>query len=445
MNQIEEIIKNQNEYFGNEVEDKYDLELDDDTDVVIDAVNGDVLDTQIFTSHSGLQLESIVNSLKTDYFQVPGFQRQFVWTKNQVAALAFSILKGIPIPPLYLYVDSNTKKHIILDGQQRVTAIFLYYYGLFFSSENNRKKINYVDVAQKKERIDSINQELSDLREKESIEKEKIICLEAEKEELLKFLKDNYELVETGFEIIAKGKPHDLSFQNFKKDSRDFLLRKDFQIVVVRCLASRPQKVYAEIFKSLNKGGKILGTQEVRNGIYWDTRLYVWLTELNKNLVWRSIYGRESIYSKDTEILLKMLALNYFTQVGEPDKDGNIVTISYNGTFNWSNIINEYSEQAISFTDEVFEKETKRLERFLDVIEFDDEKIKCNKAAFEAVFVALCKCGKLESEGELVLKMSWIHEIEKTEIFEKVLSNRLSVVTRLSKTLIEVEKEYATT
>lgn len=127
MNQIEEFIKNQNEYFGNEVEDKYDLELDDDTEVVIDAVNGDVLDTQIFTSHSGLQLESIVNSLKTDYFQVPGFQRQFVWTKNQVAALAFSILKGIPIPPLYLYVDSNTKKHIILDGQQRVTAIFLYY------------------------------------------------------------------------------------------------------------------------------------------------------------------------------------------------------------------------------------------------------------------------------------------------------------------------------
>ena len=198
-----------------------------------------------------------------------------MWTKKQVAALAFSILKGIPIPPLYLYVDSNTKKHIILDGQQRVTAIFLYYYGLFFSSENNRKKINYVDVAQKKERIDSIAQELSDLRGKESIEMEKIACLEAEKEELQKFLKDNYELVETGFEIIAKGKSHDLTFQNFKKDSRDFLLRKDFQIVVVRCLAPRPQKVYAEIFKSLNKGGKILGTQEVRNGVYWDPGAWI--------------------------------------------------------------------------------------------------------------------------------------------------------------------------
>ena len=140
-----------------------------------------------------------------------------------------------------------------------------------------------------------------------------------------------------------------------------------------------------------------------------------------------------------------MLALNYFTQVTEPDKEGNIIAISYNGTFNWSNIINEYSEQAITFTDEVFEKEVKRLEKFLSIIEFDDEKTKCNKAAFEAVFVALCKCGKLDSDEEMILKMSWIHEIEKTEIFEKVLSNKLSVVTRLSKTLIEVERKYATT
>ena len=152
-------ISKKAQYFNNGgVEDNYDVKEDEFPEDEIDEnIIGDVLRTSINSSMTGLQLESIINSLKSGYFLIPGFQRKFIWTKKQVASLALSIIKGIPVPPLYVYVDNKTMKQVILDGQQRVTAIFLYFYGLFFVSEHGHQKLNFKDVADIKERIDDID------------------------------------------------------------------------------------------------------------------------------------------------------------------------------------------------------------------------------------------------------------------------------------------------
>ena len=109
---IRKEISRKAQYFDNGgVDDNYDVKEDDFPEDEIDEnIIGDVLRTSINSSMTGLQLESIISSLKSGYFVIPGFQRKFIWTKNQVASLALSIIKGIPVPPLYVYVDNKTMK-----------------------------------------------------------------------------------------------------------------------------------------------------------------------------------------------------------------------------------------------------------------------------------------------------------------------------------------------
>jgi hypothetical protein len=55
----------------------------------------------------------------------PPFQRNPVWTESQKSYLIDTILKGYPIPELYLQetVDEfGTERHTVVDGQQRVRA-----------------------------------------------------------------------------------------------------------------------------------------------------------------------------------------------------------------------------------------------------------------------------------------------------------------------------------
>lgn len=442
-------ISKKAQYFNNGgVDDNYDVKEDEFPEDEIDEnIIGDVLRTSINSSMTGLQLESIINSLKSGYFLIPGFQRKFIWTKKQVASLALSIIKGIPVPPLYVYVDNKTMKQVILDGQQRVTAIFLYFYGLFFVSEHGHQKLNFKDVADIKERIDDIDRCIGKYNtehgnQKPKNVKDKIKELREERKKLLSDLREKHGLAETKFMVPNGNKEKtDISFSLFDDNAKEYLKRRDFQIAVVRCDKSYPQKVFVNIFKVLNTGGKILGTQEIRNGIYWETLLYKRLFEVNEeNENWRRIYGNISQFSKDIEILLKMLSLNHYTI----QKNENIIT-QYDGTFNWTNIMEGYSEKCMNFSPEQIEEEIRLLLKYLSILDFDDDTRKCNKAVFEAVFVAFCKLGLSdEMYGHMQLKLSWIIGLEeKTDIFEHVLSNKSSVETRLTRTFHEVKKEYA--
>lgn len=110
-----EDLEYQNPLFGEEEDDEKDHYK-----------TNNILKAEISHYTNGLQVESVINSLESGFYVIPKFQRRFVWKKEQVANLALSIIKDVPIPPLYLYLGDN-KRHVILDGQQRATAIFLYF------------------------------------------------------------------------------------------------------------------------------------------------------------------------------------------------------------------------------------------------------------------------------------------------------------------------------
>ena len=93
-----------------------------------------------------------------------------------MAYLALSIIKNFPIPPLYLYIDPTSKrKQVVLDGQQRMIAIFLYFNELTYVRSDNH--INFKEVSILNREI----RELENKKQKLEFEQEKIL-LEKEKE-----------------------------------------------------------------------------------------------------------------------------------------------------------------------------------------------------------------------------------------------------------------------
>ena len=51
------------------------------------------------------------------------FQRAVVWSRNQKAAVIESVLMGLPIPAFYFNEDKFGRL-IVIDGRQRLTALF---------------------------------------------------------------------------------------------------------------------------------------------------------------------------------------------------------------------------------------------------------------------------------------------------------------------------------
>lgn len=95
------------------------------------------------------------NSDKLEYKTY--FQRQFVWREKDKVELIDTIMKGLPIPSIFICdagtdYSSLTKKYNVLDGRQRLESIFEFlenkypYEGRYFgdfSKDDKKKILNY--------------------------------------------------------------------------------------------------------------------------------------------------------------------------------------------------------------------------------------------------------------------------------------------------------------
>lgn len=71
----------------------------------------------------------------------PEMQREFVWDSLKSSRLIESIILGLPIPPLFL-MESSKNEYEIIDGFQRLTAIYNYVKGKpWYDNPNSRRKI----------------------------------------------------------------------------------------------------------------------------------------------------------------------------------------------------------------------------------------------------------------------------------------------------------------
>ncbi|MGU8702741.1 DUF262 domain-containing protein [Clostridium perfringens] len=392
----------------------------DEKDINID----DLLNTKISFKSKVMDIESVLNALKRGDYVLPKYQRKYVWEKLQASNLVLSLIKNIPIPPIYLYFDYNTGKYVVLDGQQRITTLFMYYNNIFYKGKNGREKIDFKDISKMLSKIDYYLEKKNNPIE--LLTNKEIKDIEHEIKLIYKTIESRYNIVKTTFNLELEKDEKDITFSNFDEKAKRILRRKDLEVVFVQCENENSDKAYSEIFKLLNSAGKELSSQEIRNGVYYSNILYDLMYKFNKNNpIWRKIYGAESLIFKDFEYLLRFLALDYFSIYDEKSKKFNI---TYEAAFSYSNIIDDYSEKfnrkfnnedALYQIEKNANYEINRLEMFFDKFNDIHENTKMigkNLLILEAMFLAFSKLNLLDK----YFKISYFETVNKIKNDEKV-------------------------
>ncbi len=90
---------------------------------------------------------------------LPKYQRFFVWNEEDVKKLIDAFKDKLFVPPITIGAYEN--QNLILDGQQRLTSIFLAYLGLYPDKEEFKKTIEKFadendDDSEDSEQLDNI-------------------------------------------------------------------------------------------------------------------------------------------------------------------------------------------------------------------------------------------------------------------------------------------------
>ena len=90
-------------------------------------------------------LKHWINLMLKRNIVLPEYQRSFVWEEKDTKRLIKSFYEGQFVQPITIaqYKAGNTERNLILDGQQRLTSILLYYLGYF----PNKDKFNVLEES----------------------------------------------------------------------------------------------------------------------------------------------------------------------------------------------------------------------------------------------------------------------------------------------------------
>lgn len=94
---------------------------------------------EITSYPADITLQGYIDKWKKEQLIIPEFQREYVWDQVKASKLIESFLLGLPVPNVFLYQDKKTKKQSIIDGQQRIRSIIL-----FFTGDASFKKLKNV-------------------------------------------------------------------------------------------------------------------------------------------------------------------------------------------------------------------------------------------------------------------------------------------------------------
>ena len=195
-------------------------------------------------------VETLVSRMDSGLFYIPDFQRQFVWSQNQASRFIESLLLGLPVPGIFLFKESDTGKHLVIDGQQRLKSLQFFFGGLF-----NGKEFGL-----------------------------------------------------GGLDSDWNGKTYGILSDGDRARLGDAVIHAT---VFKQDLPQNEMNSVYEVFERINTGDVKLSSQEIRSCIChgnFDTFLH----SLNDNPEWRAIYGPKSKRLKDVEAILRFLAFYEF-------------------------------------------------------------------------------------------------------------------------------------
>ena len=221
------------------------------------------IEYDIATYPSDFTLAGIAQMWEDGDILIPSYQREFVWSINQSSLLIDSFLSGLPVPPVFFYIDDENK-NLVIDGQQRILSVVFFLEGYFGRESTHGKRQIF--------RLSGMDK---------------------------------------------KSPYHNKRFIDLTESDQRKLKQAVLRAVNIRQLTPVGESTSAyHIFERLNTGGTPLKPQEIRNCVFRGI-LSKKLKEANKDKHWRQIVGKEVLdkHQKDVELLLRVFSL-----VGAVDK-----------------------------------------------------------------------------------------------------------------------------
>lgn len=321
--------------------------------------------------------KTLVDGVKDNFYVIPIFQRAFRWQKEQVENLAVSLYKGLPIPPIYVYRNEQNQMEI-LDGQQRVLSLYLYYIGKYTKKQRNNQLLLY---------------------EYGRGEKSFTEMLEAD---------DKLESVSYKMKVRdIDGSEHeeDISYENLSNEEKRILDYVPITIIEIS-IDNRADKEewLGRIFANLNSGGTPLSNQEFRNGIH-QSSFYSMLSSFNENNIkWRGMYGKFDKTCRDMEFLLRLSAIRDL--------------VSWNGEdfyvknfHNYTRLLDEFSSKSDHFSELQIQSYQDSLDEFVKKM---PTRIPKKIILWESLFIILNKTSLKVEISEEICRI-----ILKDEIYKK--------------------------
>ena len=325
-------------------------------------------DASVQQYKSDIGFRTLVESVNDNLYVIPKYQRKYRWGRQQVVGLVESLLRGLPIPPIY--TCRNDKNQLeILDGQQRVMSLFFYYIGCFL----NKKKESAINFSE----------------------------LEVGESTFSDALKEQYPLEELHIEINGMNVDYDALPVEMKRKV-DYISITVIEIKVEK--KKKRDEILQTIFANLNKNGAILSKQEQRNGIYM-CDFYDMLQEFNKrNIKWRKLWGREDSKDRDLQTLLRFCALKKYVCCIK--KSGKVrIDFKINGYYSsYAEMLDAFSKEAMTFGDGDIAKYRKSLEGFVELFEINTV-LSSKVALMEGFYIIYEKIGIRKSITKSLLDM----------------------------------------
>ena len=224
----------------------------------------------IATYPSDYTLEVLRGMYKAGDIIIPPYQRKFVWDIQQASLLVESFLMGLPVPPIFLYVNEDNKLEVI-DGQQRLRSMVYFMEGYFGEADSKGTR--------------------------------KVFTL---------------------FKLSEKSPYNKKSFQTLDERAQRKIRGAVLRAINIRQLNPNPSSTSVfHIFERLNTGGTTLLPQEIRNAVFRG-KITNSLIEMNMDQNWRKILGSDEPdkHQRDVELVLRLLSLfDSWQQYEKPMKE----------------------------------------------------------------------------------------------------------------------------
>lgn len=216
-----------------------------------------------------LELASLLNQMKQGNLQIPRFQREFVWTTSKTRALLDSMFKEFPIGTFFFWQAPNGFAHFfrkldelqipapqpgfptsyILDGQQRLTSLFVTINGLTIGSQDYSRIC--IDLQRAAECI--ANQE-------DGYEEDIFVTRDPNNVRYVSVA----EMLGNNFHEAYKTVPDE--WKDLLNNVRNRFTTYPFSVVWVR---EQPLGEVVEIFQRINQGGKRLSRYDLICANLW--------------------------------------------------------------------------------------------------------------------------------------------------------------------------------